>query len=220
MSILERVATLIKANLNELIERAEEPEKMIKQVILDLETSRQQLKQQVAVVLADQHLLEKKYQQSIDEMADWMRRAETSVDKKEDGLARSALERYVICQKAAKDYERQLGEQKGQVDSLKTALDRLEHKLLETRSKEVLLLAQYRRSRAMGRAGEVQMAVVGQVDDSAFRRMQEKVMHAEAVGHAMAGMAVESLDEQFDRLEEQDMVEDLLAEIKNRRKPD
>ena len=60
MALLERVATLVRANLNDLIDKAEDPEKMIKQVILDMENQLMQVKTQVAIAIADQHLLEKK----------------------------------------------------------------------------------------------------------------------------------------------------------------
>src|ERR1700761_4149708 len=93
MALLERVATLIRANLNEIIERAEDPEKMIKQVILDMRNQLLQVKTQVAIAIADQHLLEKKRQENEDKSAEWVRKAEMALDKKEDDLARAAIER-------------------------------------------------------------------------------------------------------------------------------
>src|SRR5215813_3389738 len=94
MAVLERVATLVRANLNDLIDRAEDPEKMIKQVILDMENQLLQVKTQVAISMADQHMLQKKHQEQQDKAADWMRKAELAVDKNADDLARAALERY------------------------------------------------------------------------------------------------------------------------------
>jgi phage shock protein A len=76
MAVLDRVATLVRANLNDLIDRAEDPEKMIKQVILDMENQLLQVKTQVAVAMADQHLLRKKQQEQEDRAAEWMRKAE------------------------------------------------------------------------------------------------------------------------------------------------
>ena len=64
MALLERVATLVRANLNDLIDKAEEPEKMIKQVILDMQNQLLQVKTQVAIAIADQHLLEKKQKEN------------------------------------------------------------------------------------------------------------------------------------------------------------
>ena len=76
MGLLERVSTLIRANLNDMVDRAEDPEKMIKQVILDMENQYLQVKTQVAVSIADQHMLEKKWRENEDSGKDWMRKAE------------------------------------------------------------------------------------------------------------------------------------------------
>src|ERR1700757_3030772 len=101
MALLERVSMLVRANLNDLIDRAEDPEKMIKQVILDMENQLLQVKTQVAISLADQHLLQKKEQKQEDAAAEWMRKAELAVDKADDSLARIALERYQSFTKLA-----------------------------------------------------------------------------------------------------------------------
>src|SRR3954452_11336994 len=93
MALLERVATLVRANLNDLIDKAEHPEKMIKQVILDMENQLLQVKTQVAIAIADQHLLEKKQKENEDKVLEWMRKAELAVAKKDDDLARAALQR-------------------------------------------------------------------------------------------------------------------------------
>jgi len=93
MSLLERVSTLVRANLNDLIDKAEEPEKMIKQVILDMQNQLLQVKTQVAIAIADQHLLEKKQKENEEKVGEWMRKAEISVDKKQDDLARASLQR-------------------------------------------------------------------------------------------------------------------------------
>src|ERR1700741_2034931 len=104
MAVLDRVATLVRANLNDLIDRAEDPEKMIKQVILDMENQLLQVKTQVAISMAGQHLLKKKQQEQKDKGAEWMRKAELAVDKGQDDLARAALERYQSAATLAADF--------------------------------------------------------------------------------------------------------------------
>src|ERR1700722_19694796 len=101
MALLERVSTLIRANLNELVDQAEHPEKMIKQVILDMQNQMMQVKTQVAIAIADEHLLEKKHQEHQEREGDWMRKAEAAVAKKHDDLARAALERALSCKQMA-----------------------------------------------------------------------------------------------------------------------
>ena len=88
MSLLERVSTLLRANLNDLVEKAEDPERMLKQIVLDMENQLMQVKTQVAIAIADQHLLEKKRAEHEQQAGDWRRKAELAVQKNQDDLAR------------------------------------------------------------------------------------------------------------------------------------
>src|SRR6201996_2353283 len=95
MALLDRVTTLIKANLNDLVDKAEDPEKLLRQLLLDMQNQFMQVKTQVAIAIADQHLLEKKQQESLESQKDWLRKAELAVTKGEESLARIALERSI-----------------------------------------------------------------------------------------------------------------------------
>src|SRR5580658_2471349 len=159
MALLERVTTLIRANLNDLIDQAEEPEKMIKQVILDMQNQLLQVKTQVAIAIADQHLLMKKQKENEQTSADWVRRAELAVDKGQDDLARAALERSMTAKNMSESFAEQVADQTAQVDNLKTALRKLELKLQEAQSKSDVLMAQHRRSRALSRANDARMKI-------------------------------------------------------------
>ena len=150
MAVLERVATLVRANLNDLIDRAEDPEKMIKQVILDMENQLLQVKTQVAISMADQHLLQKKQAEHEDKAAEWMRKAELAVDKGQDDLARAALERYQSFTKLAEGYTQQVdGPEAAGGHAAQARSSKLEQKLGEARGKSDMLLAQHRRARAL-----------------------------------------------------------------------
>src|SRR5215475_8403904 len=131
MALLERVSALIRANLNDMIDRAEDPQKMLKQVTLDMQNQLLQVKTQVAIAIADEHLLRKKHQENLDKNAEWMRKAEIAVDKKQDDLARAAIERAVSYKKLADDFAEEMTNQKSQVEDLKSALEKLERKLGE-----------------------------------------------------------------------------------------
>jgi len=111
MALLERVSTLIRANLNDLVERAENPEKMIKQVILDMQNQFMQVKTQVAIAIADLHLLEKKQKENQDKEKEWMRKAELAVGKNDDTLARAALERSMSFNQMAANFNEQISDQ-------------------------------------------------------------------------------------------------------------
>src|SRR6476469_6796676 len=145
MALLERVAALVRANLNDLIDKAEDPEKMIKQVILDMQNQLLQVKTQVAIAIADQHLLSKKAAENSDKQGEWMRKAELAVDKKDDALARAALERAMSFKELADNFQQQVMDQKAEVEVLKGSLQKLEGKLNEAKAKSDLLIARHRR---------------------------------------------------------------------------
>jgi len=217
MALLERVATLVRANLNDLIDKAEEPEKMIKQVILDMQNQLLQVKTQVAIAIADQHLLEKKQKENADKIAEWMRKAELAVDKKEDDLARASLLRVESYRELRENFAEQVTDQKAQVENLKTALRQLEQKLAEAEAKADLLIAQQRRARAIGKASDARIASGDDSKAAAFNRMKRKVAHSEAVSQAKSEIAADNIEDRLAALEKQDRIEQLLAELKQKR---
>ncbi len=216
MALLDRVATLVRANLNDLVDRAENPEKMLKQVILDMENQFIQVKTQVAIALADRHVLEKKKKENAEKHAEWMRKAELAVDKKDDELARAALERAVSFQQLTESFDQQIADQEAQVESLKAALKRLELKLSEARAKSDLLIAQHRRSRAVNRAADAQVTPTG--ENRTFERMRTKVTREEALGRAKTEVLGDDIDGRLHALEQEDKINALLDEIKAKKR--
>jgi len=214
MALLERVSTLIRANLNDLIDKAEDPEKMIKQVILDMENQLLQVKTQVAIAIADQHLLEKKQKENEEKTAEWMKKAEMAVSKKEDELARAALHRVESYRELVGNFTQQVGDQKAQVENLKTALRQLEQKLTEAKAKADLLIAQQRRARAVGKAHDARTAIGSESKSAAFDRMKRKVAHNEALSQAKSEIGAEDVEERLTAMEKEDRIEQLLAEMK------
>ena len=214
MALMDRVATLVRANLNDLLDKAENPEKMLKQVILDMENQFIQVKTQVAIALADLHLLEKKKNENADKHAEWMRKAELAVEKKDDQLARAALERAVSFQLLAENYDEQINQHHIQVEAMKAALKRLELKLSEARTKADLLIVQHRRSRASNRAASSQHATSG---ESTFERMRHKVAREEALGIAKGELLSDDLDLRLHTLERDQKINTLLHELKARK---
>ncbi|PYX75148.1 MAG: phage shock protein A [Acidobacteria bacterium] len=217
MALLERVATLVRANLNDLIDKAEEPEKMIKQVILDMQNQLLQVKTQVAIAIADQHLLGKKQKENADKVAEWMRKAELAVDKKEDDLARASLLRVESYRELSENFTQQVADQKAQVENLKTALRQLEQKLAEAEAKADVLIAKQRRARAVGKASDARIASGDGSKAAAFDRMKRKVAHSEALSQAKSEIAADNIEDRLAALEKQDRIEQLLVELKTRR---
>jgi len=217
MGLLERVGTLIRANLNDMIDRAEDPEKMIKQVILDMQNQLLQVKTQVAITIADQHVLEKKQQEAEENERQWMHRAGLAVDKKDDALARAAVERSMSYKATAANFRQQVEDQKGQVENLKSALLKLQTKLAEAQSKSDVLIAQHRRARAMNRATEATSAMGDNANSEAFDRMKNKVRHNEATAQAHAELVSDDVNDKFAAMEKQEEIDRLLNDLKSKR---
>jgi phage shock protein A len=218
MRLLERVSTLIRANLNDMIDRAEDPEKLIKQVMLDMENQYLQVKTQVAVSIADQHMLEKKLRENQDAGGEWMRKAELAVDKSQDELARAALDRYQTSQKLALSYREQVEDQRAQVETLKNTLIKLEQKLEEAKSKRDLLLARHRRSIALSKAARAQSELGDHSKSAAFDRLGDRVNLTESVASAEVELLTDDTAERLTRLDRDTEVDRLLEDLKSKRK--
>jgi phage shock protein A len=219
MALLERVSTLIRANLNDLIDKAEHPEKMIKQVILDMENQLLQVKTQVAIAIADQHLFEKKQKENEEKIADWNRKAEMAVEKKQDDLARAAIERSLHYRQLTESFGQQVADQRLQVETLRTALNKLQQKLEEALSKSEMLMAQHRRARTLDKAADARSGVDSRDHASTFDRMKHKVMREEAIGRAKTELLEESsatVEDRFAQLEKEDEINRILTDIKTR----
>lgn len=217
MKLLERVGMLIRANLSDLVDRAEDPEKMIKQIILDLHNQYILVKTQLAVAIAEQHLVEQKAQEARTRAEDWMRKAELAVDRGEDGLAKRALERHNTLGQTALLFADQTEEHRKDADLLRESLGKLEVKLREAESKKAVVISQYRAARARARAGQAAFEAAGTAPAAALGRMQEKVREEGARGTALFELAEDDLETTFARMEREERLEKQLAELKARR---
>jgi phage shock protein A len=215
MALLERVGTLLRANLNDLIEKAEDPEKLLKQLVLDMENQLLQVKTQVAIAIADEHLLDKKRKEHEDAIADWQKKAELAVKKANDDLARAALERSLSHQQMAKGFTQQLEDQKAEAETLKNALRKLQQKLEETRSRCEMLIAQHRRARVIGKAAQARKAVDGSERSASMQRMRVRIAGSEATNAATHElMDGDALEDRFATLEREEHIEALLRDLK------
>jgi phage shock protein A len=215
MALLERVSTLLRANLNDLIDKAEDPEKLLKQLVLDMENQLMQVKTQVAIALADEHLLEKKRKEHEDGEAEWKRKAELAVRKGDDGLARAALERSLSAKGMSAGFAQQLEDQKTEVETLKTALRNLDQKLAETRSRCELMIAESRRARVVGRAQKAREVIARKEGDVSITRMKNRIAGSEAHNAASRElMDGDGVEEKFARLEREEQIDALLRNLK------
>jgi len=214
MALLERVAMLLRANLNDLLDQAENPEKLLKQMILDMQNQLVQVKTQVALALTDQHLLEKKKQENDERAGEWRRKAELAIAKRHDDVARAALERSVSAKRAAESFSQQLEDQAVQVENLKSALRKLEAKLAEAQARAEILLAQHRRARAVDRAAEAGVLAGEGRRQVALDRLQSQVQLADSVSQARAALMGTSVEDRLAAMEHDEEIDRMLAELK------
>jgi phage shock protein A len=217
MALLERVGTLLRANINDLIEKAEDPEKLAKQLVLDMENQLLQVKTQVAIAIADQHLLQKKLKEYEDAMNQWNRKAELAVQKQQDDLARAALQRSLSNQQLAAGFAQQLEDQTAETETLRNAFSNLQQKLHETRSTCEMLVAQHRRARTVGKANVARTLAATQHQSSTLNRLRSTIQSKEATNTASHMiLEAESLEDRFTTLEREDQIERLLEDLKSR----
>jgi phage shock protein A len=162
-------------------------------------------------------MLERKWRENEDSGKDWMRKAETAVDKGQDDLARAALDRFQTSQMLARSYREQVDDQKLQVETLKGALMKLEQKLDEAKSKRDLLIARHRRSIALGKAAHAQIVMGDNSKSATFDRLKDRVHHTEAVATAEVDLLTDDVGEKLTRLDRDAEVDRLLADLKARR---
>jgi phage shock protein A len=220
MGILSRLATLIKSNLNDLISRSEDPEKMLEQIVLDMNTQLLEAKKQVAVSIADEKRLRAQADQQKALTADWEKKAMLAVRANNDELAREALARKKEHAGIAEQYEQQWSKQKQAVDQLKLALRALNSKIEEAKRKKGLLIARKKRAEAQRAIQETMSGLRSTSAFDSFDRMSSKIEQMEAEAEAGAELAEQYsgdvLAQKFQQLEATSGADEDLLELKRK----
>lgn len=191
MGIFSRLAALIKSNLNDLISRSEDPEKMLNQIVLDMSTQLNEAKKQVAVAIADEKRLLKQVEQERANAAEWERRAMMAVRASDDALAKEALTRKKEADTLSEQYLQQWQKQKAAVDQLKLALRALNNKIEEAKRKKGLLIARKKRAEAQKAIQETMTGLKSASAFEAFDNMAQKIEQIEAEAEAGAELSEE-----------------------------
>lgn len=216
MTILDRVATLIRANINDLLDRAEDPEKMLDQIIRDMAEEINRAKAQVAETIAQKNLIEGNLGNSQKLAGEWQNKAEMAVDRGRDDLAREALRRKKDYDTNARIYDEQLIGQRDAVDKLKNDLMMLQSKYEEVVRSREMLIARHRTAQARKKVVTAAASMARIDPTSELRRMEEKIRMGEARAKALEEVNDSSVDAQFRQLEADDDVEDDLRALKSR----
>lgn len=204
MGFFSRLASLIRSNLNDLVNRAEDPEKMLTQMLLDMQTQLVEAKKQVAVAIADEKRLRKQLDTEAAAAAEWEKKAMLAVKMGNDNLAREAILKQQEHAKLAEGYQTQWDAQRQSVDQLKVALTQLNNKIEEAKRKKNLLVARAKRAEAQRTIAETMHGLQDTSTFETMNRMEEKINQLEAQTEAHYELAQASsgdgLEAQFAQL--------------------
>ena len=221
-SILGRVGQLLRANINDLLDRAEDPEKMLDQLVRDFTNNIQEAEEAVAQTVGNLRLLEDDHKEAVESADDWGRKALAASEKademkaagktedagKFDNLAKVALRRQISFEEQAKTFETQIAQQSVVVEKLKDGLNKLREKRETLVQKRDELVSRAKIARAQVKVQETVRNVSVMDPTSELSRFEEKIRRQEAMARGMEEVASSSIEEQFEQLEsDEDEVE-------------
>lgn len=220
MGIFNKLSTLIRSNLNDLIARAENPEKMLNQIILDMRDQLAKAKQEVAVAIADERKLKAEAEKEAEQARDWERRAMLAVQGNRDDLARQALQRQQEYATRAQQFYETWQRQAAETEKLKESLRQLNSKIEEARRKKNLLIAKQKRAEAQKRIHETMTGLSDRSAFETFDRIAARVEDTERLALASAEVTEEigtdHLEREFRSLEVSDNADTRLLELKRK----
>ncbi len=216
MGMLDRMTRLIRANLNDMIDRAEDPQKMLDQIIREMNEQIHMARGQVATMIAQEKELQADYNEVTKNAKQWDRKAELAVQQGKDDLAREALRRKRDNDESANVYGTQLTSQTEMVAKLKTQLQQLEAKYEQARSNRDVLIARQKRAEAVQRVSSTVSGLKALEPSAELERMERRIRGNESRALAEQEIAANTLDSQFKALDDDVEVEDDLSRLKAR----
>jgi phage shock protein A len=214
MGLIDRILRVIRANINSLVGRAEDPEKILEQAVEDMQHDLIQLRMAVAQAIATQKRTERQCSQNQATAEEWYRRAQLALQKGDDELARQALTKRKSYQETAEAMQAQLEQQSSVVNKLKQDMRLVEGKISEAKTKKDMYIARARSAQATQRLQEMLGNVSTGSSLGAFERMEEKVLQLEAQSEAIAQLGTDDLEKKFLTLEDSGDIEAELASMK------
>ena len=217
MAIFDRIGTILRANINDVLSRAEDPEKIINQTLMDMRQAQYEARMEVAQAIAEGKKLERDYQANDKEAGTWLVKAEQALGQEREDLAREALRRKTASADLAEGLKEQLDSHNSMVEKLKTQLRALDAKIGEAERKRQLLIARQKRVEAQQSLSGALEKTDTQKAFQAFDRMEGKVAQMEDKIAASEELDRDlSLDDEFAALESDTRVEDELSALKKR----
>lgn len=217
MNLLERVFTLLRANLNSVVEKADDPEKALRQLQLDMRNQLVQVKTQVATAITESRKMQTRASEKQKEAQVWYKKAEDALQNSNEAAARTALTHYNDHMRLAQRYTQQQHEQEQLVATMRRALSQLESKIAEVETTIELLVTRKRNALLQQRVYDTLGKNTNLSDKERASRAQDAVMEAEARARAMADLYSRDLDVQLEQLSNEELIEQQLKDLKARR---
>jgi phage shock protein A len=218
MGIFQKLSLLLRSNINDAIARAENPEKVLNQLITDMREQLSKAKQEVAVAIADEQKLRSQVEEEHRQAAEWEKRAMLAVKEDRDDLAKQALVRQQEHGERAATLEETWRKQAQETEKVKASLRELNEKIEEAKRKKNLLVAKQKRAQAQRRIHETMSGLSDRSAFEAFERVAEKIEESERKAVASAevteALTGDTLETEFKRLEGGDDVELRLEALK------
>ena len=214
MPIFEKISRILKSNINDLLDRVEDPEKVLDQLLEDMRHEFKEAKVQVVAAIRDGNRLEAQYRENLENAENWEKRAIVFIENGDDVRAKEALRRKKSFSELADNYHEQLESQRESVAVLKNGLATLQEKIEEAEHKRAILIARAKRAEAEKNIRETVTGIAESSATNAFDRIQDRVTETEA--HAEAYRELQNLDADDSVFEPNpnDEIEDELAKLK------
>ncbi len=218
MPIFEKIRRLFNSNINDLLDRVEDPEKILNQLLEDMQHELKEVKIQVAAAIRDGNKFEAQYKENLESAEKWEKRAIMFIRNGDDARAKEALRRKRSFGELAESFREQFEAQQDSVAVLKDGLATLEQKIAEAKNKRALLIARQRRAEAERSIHQTMSGISDSSALSAFDRIQNRVLDTEAEAEALSEMRQPSLEDELNALDQKDEIDDELAKLKARLK--
>jgi phage shock protein A len=208
MGILSRLLTVVRSNLNALLNRAEDPSKMLDQGLIDMEAAYRKAKDHVARSMADEKRLQKSLMDQQAETKRWEERALRAVEQGDDDLAREAIRRKNEHARMAAQFQHEQEAHAANVERLKESLHELENKIAEIRRRKNLLVSMQRRAEAQDQIDRTIEGIGATGAADTIARMESKIEEMSALADARHELGQEfsgdRLEARFQKLAAQD----------------
>jgi len=212
MGLLDRFSRLVRSNVNNLVNGAEDPEKVLQQTVADMQSDLVSMRQAVAQAIATQKRTERQSEQAARTAQEWYSRAQMALQKGDDNTAREALTRRQTYAQTAQTLSAQIAQQKDIVGQLKQNMMTLESQISDARTKKDMYIARARAAQSSARLNDMIAGTGGSVN--AFENMESRVIDLEAQAEVSKELSRDPLEDRFASLEGQGNVEAQLAEMK------